>query len=303
MIKSFHPMLAVPCPDDLTQIKFPVLCSKKLDGIRCTVQGGILVSRTLKPIPNKYVQAMFKGLPDGTDGELIAGDPCKPDAFRNTTSVVMSHNRPADFAGVMGYYVFDQFRAGGFEERLNYAHIGVDIAPTARHATPVQHTLISCVEDLELLEEAWVKEGYEGVMIRSIDGPYKEGRSTENEGYLLKLKRFEDAEARVIGFEEEQKNTNPAMTNLLGRTERSTAKAGMKGKGSLGKFLCVGLNGRYEGVEFSVGGGLKAAERKAFWALRDDLPGKIVKYKYFAKGGKDAPRFPGYLGLRDEEDM
>jgi DNA ligase-1 len=308
----FKPMLAVACPDDLTQIKFPVLCSKKLDGIRCMVQGGILVSRTLKPIPNKNVQAMFKGLPEGTDGELIAGDiTARSEAgdsvvFRNTTSVVMSYDKPADFAGRMGYYVFDQFRGTpgeGFERRLRHAHNGVDIAPTFRAATPVQHVLIANAEDLVILEELWLNEGHEGVMIRSVDGPYKQGRSTEREGYLLKLKQFEDAEARVIGFEEEQKNTNAAMTNLLGRTERSTAKAGMIGKGTLGKFLCIALDGKYAGAELSVGGGLDADERKKFWADRDNLIGKIVKYKYFAHGGKDAPRFPVYLGLRDKEDM
>ena len=57
---------------------WPRLVSRKLDGIRATVQGGRLRSRTLKDIPNVNVQKMFAGLPEGLDGELIFGKPIAP---------------------------------------------------------------------------------------------------------------------------------------------------------------------------------------------------------------------------------
>ena len=66
---TFRPMLASHCKD-MSNLRFPVLVSKKLDGVRASVQGGRLMSRSLKPIPNENVQAMFKGLPEGLDGEL-----------------------------------------------------------------------------------------------------------------------------------------------------------------------------------------------------------------------------------------
>ncbi len=86
---TFRPMLASHCTDT-SKLKFPILVSKKLDGIRATVQGGRLLSRSLKPIANENVQARFAGLPEGLDGELIVGDPCAPDAYRKTSSIVMS---------------------------------------------------------------------------------------------------------------------------------------------------------------------------------------------------------------------
>ena len=49
---------------------------------------------------------MFKGLPEGLDGELIVGDPIAPDAYRQTVSVVMSDDKPAD--GVR-FYMFDWY--------------------------------------------------------------------------------------------------------------------------------------------------------------------------------------------------
>ena len=82
------PMLASKCTD-VTKLKFPVLASLKLDGVRCLVIGGRLMSRTLKEIPNHFVQDMFAGMRNGCDGELILGDPTAPDAYRKTVSAVM----------------------------------------------------------------------------------------------------------------------------------------------------------------------------------------------------------------------
>jgi DNA ligase-1 len=121
-----------------------------------------------------------------------------------------------------------------------------------------------------------------------------------NEGYLLKVKRFDDSEAEIIGFEEEQFNGNTAETNELGRTKRSTAKAGLVGKGTLGAFTVRDI---HTGVEFSIGTGLTALQRGVFWQRRDEYLGKLAKYKYFAVGVKVAPRHPVFLGFRDRVDL
>src|SRR5690606_28483163 len=65
----------------------------------------------------------------------------------------------------------------------------------------VEHTQMERASDVLDYESTCLARGYEGVMLRDPDGPYKFGRSTLREGTLLKLKRFEDAEAVVIGFE------------------------------------------------------------------------------------------------------
>lgn len=293
--------------EDTSALKFPVLVSLKYDGIRASVQGGKLLSSQLKPIPNKNVQAKFAGLPDGVDGELIYGDPTAEDAFSNTTSIVMSHDKPAD--GIR-FFVFDFFGTEGFRKR---AHKLIDL--TFKHGTEqalkiadpfiiyVRQSLVEDEEHLLIMEKEALEAGHEGLMIRSIDGPYKQGRATVKQGWLLKLKRFKDAEAKITGFEEEQKNTNEATTNALGRTERSSAKAGLVGKGTLGKFEVVGVNGDYRGVAFSVGGGLTAEQRSEFWRSRKSLIGKVIKYKYFPTGSVEKPRFPVFLGFRDKRDM
>lgn len=302
---KFKPMLAGKCTD-VVSLRFPVLASKKLDGVRCLVQDGQLVSRTLKPIPNKNIQAKFKGLPEGTDGELIIGDPRASDCYRKTVSVVMSDDKPTDFYGgeEVYFYIFDTFAESG----VPFVARAKKTAETAfdfykADVTYVENVRINNADELAALEEAWLAEGYEGVMLRDPAGPYKQGRSSESQGWLLKLKQFDDSEAIVIGYEEENENTNTAVTNALGRTERSTAKAGMVGKGTLGKFVVRGVSQPYLEIEFGVGGGFTAAMRKEFWEQRDELLGKILKFKYFASGSKERPRFPVFLGWRDERDM
>lgn len=302
---KFKPMLADKVTD-VASLRFPLLASKKLDGVRCLVQDGRLVSRTLKPIPNKNIQAKFAGLPEGTDGELIVGDPRDPEAYRNTVSVVMSDDKPTNF--IKGYevyyYVFDTFSSQEIPFTVR-AKVTADTAIEnyRKDVAYVDQVEIKTTTELQQLEEAWLNEGYEGVMLRDPAGPYKQGRSSERQGWLLKLKQFDDGEARVTGYEEENENTNVGTKNALGRTERSTAKAGMVGKGSLGKFTVIGIGGTYDNVEFSVGGGFTAEMRKQFWLQRDELVGSILKFKYFASGSKERPRFPVFLGWRDKRDM
>lgn len=286
--------------EKLAGIKFPVLVSTKLDGIRATVQGGQLVSRTLKPIPNKNVREMFKDLPEGLDGELVYGAPNAPDVFRNTTSIVMSDSKPAD--GIK-YYVFDKYDANlGFQRRLLAYQEACDnlVAPLSDCVVTVAQIGAANLEKVLVMEECFTSNGYEGLMIRSMDGRYKEGRSTFNDGILLKVKRFVDSEATILSAYEMEHNDNEAQTNELGRTKRSSAKAGMRAAGVLGGFNVRDIE---TGVEFSVGSGFDAEQKIAYWNDREALVGKIIKYKYLPVGQKDKPRHPIFLAFRNPIDM
>lgn len=296
MIKLFKPMLASKITK-FDQLKFPLLASVKLDGIRATVQGGQLLSRTLKPLPNKTIQKLFAGLPEGLDGELILGDPAAPDCFRKTSSKVMSPDEDAE--GIV-FHVFDNFSDAPFTQRLDSVHAIISKKLRQYPVEVVEHFRIESVQMLEQFEEELLAEGHEGVMLRSLNGPYKQGRSSEREGYLLKLKRFHDGEAEILGFEELMHNENEAETNELGRTKRSTMKDGMVPAGVLG---ALNVRDIISGVEFSIGTGFYAADRTTFWNMRDQLYGKLVKYKFFATGGKDKPRFPVFIGFRDKIDL
>lgn len=52
---------------------------------------------------------------------------------------------------------------------------------------------------------------------------------------------------------------------------------------------------------FNIGTGFNQEERSQLWSIRNELIGKVVKYKYFPVGMKDKPRHPVFLGFRDME--
>lgn len=290
---DFKPMLACKAKPD--KLKFPLFVQAKLDGIRCSIVNGRALSRTLKEIPNREIfRALSRPEFEGLDGELIVGDPTAKDAYRQTCSYVMAADKTG---GDWTFHVFDRWNSpASFEQR--YESLG---CVTAEPRCAVVHWVRALDADhLERIEAALIHAGHEGVILRDPSGLYKFGRASVTKSELLKLKRFDDFEAEIVGIEEEMHNANEAKTNALGRTERSSAKAGKVGKGSLGKFICKGLTD-FQGVEFGVGTGFSRAERQAFWAAGAGgrLNGQVIKVKYFATGVKDLPRFPTFLGFRD----
>lgn len=288
----FKVMLATDA--ELDKLRFPLLASSKLDGIRAYVRDGVVYSRSNKPIPNKWVQERFKTL-DHADGELIVGEPNSSTVYRDTVSHVMAHDK-AGFDVV--FHVFDHLLHLNDRYTDRYQRLTFDML---RRNDVVRHTQlpVQTLDELLAYEEQCLNQGYEGLILRDPNAPYKMGRSTVKEGYLLKLKRFIDAEAVVIGFEERMHNGNEATVSELGRTKRSSHKAGKSGRGDLGALIAR----TPAGVEFSIGTGFTDAERAALWADRDSLVGRIAKYKYFPVGVKEAPRHPVFLGWRVKEDM
>lgn len=280
------PMLASEA--NLKALKFPVLASPKLDGVRALVRDGVVLSRSLKPIPNRHVQLMFGRTElEGLDGELILGDPTNPEAYRRTVSAVMSIEGEPN----VDFHVFDRW-----DRDYPYNEVALSYALTI----PVWSTLILTMEELEEYEVALLDKGYEGVILRDPQSPYKFGRSTPKEGYLLKLKRFADSEAEIIDFEELMYNYNAATINEMGHTERSTKQDGLLPAGKLGALVVRDI---HFGVEFKIGTGFSAAERQNFWNLRAPLRGALVKYRYFPTGSKEKPRFPSFQGFRHRIDL
>jgi DNA ligase-1 len=294
-------MLAPHELPDFSTLRFPVLASTKLDGIRATMQGGRVLSRTLKEIPNHFVQERFANLPEGTDGELIQGASFA-EPYKRTHSIVMSQ-KPLDFYGdTVRLYVFDKFHSENlFLARLEAAQAATRCNP---YAVFIEQRAIANVTELEVFEAEALAHGYEGVMVRSIDGPYKQGRATLSQGGLLKIKRFEDAEARIISAYEEKENLNAEFTNELGRTARSSHQENKVGKNQLGGFHCVGVGGRWGGVQFDVSSSaIDHDERKELWAQRAAHVGKLLTYKFFPKGSDERPRHPIFKGFRSVEDL
>lgn len=304
MPKSFKPMLADNKQPGLDQIRFPVLVSPKLDGVRCIIWGRRAVSRKLIEIPNRHVQSLLAGLPEGLDGELMLRG---GGTFNQVQSAVMSEDGEPDIV----FNVFDCFESQPTPFRDRHAYVRQFVfSKLGRPAlSVVAHELCEDADMLQALEADALAAGYEGVMLRDPNGPYKCGRSTIREGWLLKRKPFEDAEARIVGVVEQMHNANEAGEDAFGRTKRSKAKAGLVNAGVLGALICVDPFDAARTFEIGTGYGPRTIERKDLWDRRNALVNGhhwYARFKYQPEPGgthEYKPRCPVFLGLRDSRDM
>jgi DNA ligase-1 len=308
---NIKPLLASPVTDFDT-IRFPKLASQKIDGIRCLTvpppnrmgkKKCNAVSRNGKPIPNAHIRNWIEeSLDPGYDGELVAVDENgKTLPFNECSSAIMSRSGTPDFK----YLVFDfnenwQHGHFAFEERLKDLVGHLEFADDRVQMVP--HHLMNDLDELDAFEGLCLSEGYEGVMIRDPRGGYKQGRSTEREGILLKIKRFEQNEATVVGVEEEMENTNEKTLERGGKASRSNHAAGMVGKNRLGALIVEMPIGNEGKLTFKIGSGFTQAQRIQLWG-EPNLHGRIVTFKHQPSGAKEAPRFPTFIGFRHANDL
>ena len=228
--------------------------SEKLDGVRAYWDGTQFLSRqgNLFHAPDWFVEG-FPTTP--LDGELWIDRK----AFQRTVSIVRRQDK-SDHWRQVRFLVFDAPAVEAvFEDRIAYlkdlfARGGMEFAGQHEHQLC---TGVDCLrEELERVEAL----GGEGLMLRQPGSRYHGGRSTT----LLKVKRFQDAEAVVVGHK---------------------AGAG-KHAGRLGA-LDVQLP---DGTRFSVGTGFSDRQRENPPRIGDTI---TFRYQELSEGG--VPRFPSFV--------
>lgn len=275
--------------------KWPVLASLKMDGVRALrMEGPILASRTFKWIPNDSLNARaLASLPIGCDMELWS-----PSLdYNNIQSLVMTED--AD-ASKIEFHIFDIWDSTGawlYVQRLNVLK-GYDLFRGSTIAKFQEPMWCHTPEELFALFVKYELENGEGICFRTWDSPYKQGRSTLREQYLIKLCRYVFSEVMITGFTEQMENTNSKKRNAVGKMDRSKSLSGMVEKNTLGAFQVV----NDAGVKFDVGTGtgMTDAFRKAVWDNKEAWLGKRITIRSKAHGVKLKPRSPTYWGERRE---
>ena len=303
------------------------LIQPKIDGIRCLIHPEYgVVSRSFKPIPNLHIQKALSPLIGQAmlDGEITLN--AEPDTnensvangFNNVQSAVMSRYGVPKFV----YNVFDVFSDPDVPMRTrvntlnqNYtawirivpqirlvetrtlAHgpqqiIG-QIEPDTRKVTFKFDT----VQMLQLMFSDYLSRGYEGMILRHPEGIYKSGRSTLRQGYLLKYKVFQTAEATVTGCEQLYVNDATPEIDAFGlqvRPQRTDERTPLPLLGAL-----IVKNDKWG--TFNIGTGFDDTTRRALHVahMRGELIGKVVEFKYQSVGMQDKPRFPVFLRFRE----
>jgi DNA ligase-1 len=201
------------------------------------------------------------GLPDvPLDGELWI-DRKK---FQRTVSIVRRQDQ-SDLWKEVTYVVFDApSLEKAFEKRLEFVQECLG-ERKPKHARSHQHALCNGIEHLRQELSRLEQLGAEGLMMRRPGSKYESGRSST----LLKVKSFHDAEARVL-------------KHLEGAGRH---------KGRLGA-LFVELP---DGTTFSVGTGFSDKERET-----PPTVGSTITFRYQELSEAGVPRFPSFVGVRDE---
>lgn len=294
------PMLAAD--HDPAALRFPYDASFKLDGYRAFNSDARLLTRSGKLVTNTHTQKLFSAADfDGLDGELIVGPWNLKNTFGNTSGPVRKAVGEPDVA----WYVFDDrtYPKDPFEARKE--RLRERVATIRERGGPniifLEQERVEDEAALTRFEEKAIEMCFEGVMLRSPTSPYKFGRSTVLENYLLKVKRFVTAEARITGMEEQMINLNPAFLDELGRTKRSEAKDGLIGSGMVGAFWVESPDWPRP---FKISAGsMSHDEKRHAWTNKHEFLNQLARYSYFPHGIKDVPRHGLFDGIRDEKDL
>lgn len=303
---TFSAMLAHHMEDEseLRDSKYyPLYSSFKLDGIRGINRGtGFVVSRSDKPLPSGYVQSEFRhGELAGLDGELVVRDVRPGFVYKDTFSAVMTYGAttPVD------WWVFDHITSNTKPFDVRYEMLKEHLRLFGQENIKlVEQRRVNNWDELLMHEREALDAGFEGLVVRRGDVPYKYGRSTGVQQWMVAFVRHATSEVIIEGIYEGLQNTNPAIIDSRGYTTRSSHIAQMVGKDLAGGFYVRDIHTNCQ-FKIGVAEGMTLEDRTEVWKNQEKYVGRISKYKYKPYGMDVAPRQPVMLWgqWRDLMDM
>jgi DNA ligase 1 len=251
LANSFH--------DDVPLAEYWV--SEKYDGVRAFWNGRELLSRAGNPIQAPaWFLANLPTVP--LDGELWIDR----GRFEDVVATVRDAE-PVDAAWRrIRFMVFDlPQHEGTFDQRLiELQRVVASSSLEWLRAAP--QSRVSDRDELLATLQRIIAAGGEGLMLHRGDSLYRAGRSDD----LLKLKRHEDAEARVIGY--------------------------LPGKGKYATMLGALRVERPDGLQFNLGTGFTDEQRRHPPSI-----GSWVTYGFHGLTDRGVPRFAKFMRVRNED--
>ena len=288
MHAPIYPMLAQTYSDKRKKnIRFPCIGQPKWDGIRCIshvdpMEGVTLRSRrgvnffNMNHIRNDLMvlfERMQRGPTFYIDGELYSHDL----SFEDISGAVRSKTaNDTTNTSQLSYVIYDCFdvhenrKADSFESR--YRELVEHLTPSNScfaHLILCPSVTIQQKEDIDVLHDAYVKDGFEGLILRNVDSVYAPDKRSYD---LQKYKKFDDAEFTIVGFKE-----------------------GTGVDKGLVIWTCRGVN-----CEFDVRPSESFSKRKELFDNGTQYLGKQLTVRYNGLTRDGCPRFPVGKGIRED---
>lgn len=274
-VAYFEPMLAKDWNKEKAKIKYPIASQKKLDGVRSIIKKDGMWSRNGKQIISApHILESLKPLFDINpnlilDGELFAlKDSC--DFNKIISCVKKTKPKPEDLVEsekYIQYWIYDCPSFGGsFSERISF----LETLSLSKYCVLISTEIVNSEVELMELYKQYINDGFEGQMLRVLDSPYQNKRSS----FLLKHKSFFDNEYEIKGVKEGIGN----LSNKVGTLQFEID----------GKPFSSAVNGTHEYLE-------------ELWKHKDELIGQTATIKYFELTSDGIPRFPKVIQIGREQ--
>tara|TARA_Y100001960_G_scaffold288292_1_gene327197 strand:- start:1520 stop:2371 length:852 start_codon:yes stop_codon:yes gene_type:complete len=234
--------------------------SEKLDGIRAIWTGSKLVTRKGNEIhaPDWFLEPL-PSYP--LEGELWAGR----GNFHLVQQTVLDKTPNSKAWRQIDFMLFDMPNSAGDYQKRYYNVVYFTRASQRDHIKYIEHTPIKDEKELFGYLDGIENINGEGVMLRKITSRYQAGRSND----LLKLKKYQDAEATVIGYKVGKGKYHGMMGAILVRVE--------------------------SGIQFYIGSGFTDFQRREPPEL-----GSVITFRYNGYTQNGVPKFARFVRERVE---
>ena len=263
---------------------YPADLQPKLDGVRCLatkIHGKVqLTSRQGKPWSIPHIERELDWIPEDTifDGEIyIHGESCQRITSLVRSAVEGERAYKPESLG-LSYYIYDIPKMQG-DDKLTWQERHRDLCEFHRnyrckHVHFVGSQSVANEKEAETETLRYMKQGYEGSILRGRDGLYLWGYRSAD---LLKIKIFQDAEFEVVEVHD-GKGKMEGCAIFTCQNDMSTKT-----------FDCVMK------VPLKI--------RREMYLEKQKYIGKKLTVKFFERTDDQIPRFPVGIVFRDDADL
>lgn len=269
---TLRPMLAEKYSEYSKYITFPCFVQPKFDGIRGIHNNGAMYSRTGKLFPHlNIITDELKVVKDLIlDGEIYSYEV----SFQHVSGLVRKQKIKQEDLPKLKHLVFVVYDI--ILPDLSYAERNKLLKElfkefNFKHVLLAKTEIANSEEEFRIFHDAYVVEGYEGLIIRNFEGEYELDTRSKN---LQKYKDFDDNEYEIVGFTDGNGREKGAVVWKCATKKHGTFDVRPKGTHK---------------------------ERKELFKHGDEYIGKMLTVRHFGMTDDKLPRMPVGIVIRDYE--